>query len=205
MAKEDPKPAVDNDESSSDFWKTMKEEDKHDRASSRLVAAHQFAHAREFAKSKGFELIQHSEVHYKIKTPHWTFEVYPGNGRIWTNDRSAPILIRRMPVCWNLLDVVAAVAKELEKMPKPGEQNDDASLSEAMRQFKNASIMAAAHHFRLSRQGNVFKVIAHGWSLELHPESQQIVRVDDKGPHLEFEGKWTLMDVVKAIIKKMEK
>ena len=210
MAKKHTKPAVNSDdESTGDFWRAMKDADKSERTDNRQVAQIQFPQARAFAKEHGFELIKHSDVHYKIKTSAWTFEVYPSNGRIWTSDHSAPILIRHMPVCWNLLDVVHAVFKELEKLPKkepvaPIEQND-VSLSEATKQFRNASVMAAAHHFRLSKQGNAFKATAAGWTLELHPESQEIVRVDDKGPHLELPEQWTLMDAVKAIIKKLEK
>ena len=169
----------------------------------RKIAVFQFPAAQAFAKEQGFELIRHTDVHYKIKTPHWSFEVYPGNRRIWTGDRNAPNLIRHMSLLWTLRDAVSAAAKELKKMPK--KEVEPVHAPEPLREFKNASILASGHKFRLVKHGNIYKAIAHGWALELHPDTHEVVRVNDKGPHLELPKNWTLMDVVRGIIKKMEK
>lgn len=186
-----------------DYWRDVKHARQQDGQENRVAADKMYPEAAKFAEQHGFQLIRHTDAHYKIKTRLWTFEVYPGNKRIWCADRGAPILITRVPFDWTLLDLVKAVQEELTSHP----ESVTVALPERVKpsgEFRNASVMASAHKLRFSKTGNVYRLRGKGWTIELRPDLQQVTNVDGNGPQLTLPKSWTLMNVVSAAIKAQE-
>jgi hypothetical protein len=91
----------------------LKQERQQEGEKNRRRAGHQFKEASTYAAQYGFQLIRHSETHYKVKTRMRCFEVYPGNQRIYQHpNKRGPYI--KLPLDWTLLDVVQAVAQELQ-------------------------------------------------------------------------------------------
>lgn len=186
------------------------------RGERRMEAMRQYERAAIFARSRGFELIRHTEAHYKVRTPWWDLEIYPSTYRLYNHpDNPAPILKKNLPENWTLLDVVHAVAQAIKDKPKPeqplGQETTPAMtdrVSQARLDFKKASMFASAHGFFFYKSGDMYRVKGPHWELLVDPAKHTITRVDDKGPHLEKSSElgedWRLLDVVKAVQDRLE-
>ena len=90
----------------------LKKENQEEGERNRQCAHSQFKEASTYAAQHGFQLIRHSDTHYKVKTREWCFEVYPGNQRIYHHPgKKGPFI--KLPLHWTILDVVQAVAQEI--------------------------------------------------------------------------------------------
>lgn len=96
-----------------EIFDIIEHENQKEREQNRRRAGYQFKEASVYASKHGFQLIRHTEAHYKVKTKQWCFEVYPGNQRIYHHpNKKGPYI--KLPLNWTLLDVVQAVAQELQ-------------------------------------------------------------------------------------------
>lgn len=72
----------------------------------------------EFA-SAGFRLTQHSPIHYRVRHPDWSLDLYPTNGRVYGK---GPFL--DLDHGWTLHDVLR-VLKHPPEYPEPDEEDND--------------------------------------------------------------------------------
>jgi len=197
------------DDDEPESWGSIREKAQHEAKGRRAHADHEFRQASAYAMAHGFELVRHTDAHYKVKTPHFLLEVYPGNQRVYRHNDETPYI--PMPRPWGLMDVVKGVAKILGDLPPVTPRATEATKSDVtvgMEEFKQASIRASQYGFALYKTGGVYSIriskSRKGWQIIVDPVKRTITRVDNKGPHPEVEDDWTLMDVVEAVHRRLE-
>lgn len=165
----------------------------------RQTAKEEYYQAANYAYRHGFQLIQHTDAHYKVKTPDFVLEVYPGNLRIYRHSSDVPFI--KLPDNWTLMDVVKSVA-EITYVKKP-------TIMSPQEEFKQASLFASQCGFYLFKRGKIYSVrptrtFKSDWEIVIDTLNKTITRVNNKGPHPELEENWNLIDVVAAINKRLQ-
>jgi hypothetical protein len=210
-----------DEEPEPESWDSIRARRRHHGQKRRGTAEKQYAEAAAYARQNGFELVRHTDAHYKVKTAHFLLEVYPGNQRIYRHESNTPFI--HLPDVWSLMDVVQGVAKVLKRMAPvlaemPWERDErqwgesqaaEKSQVSPQNEFKQASMLASQYGFCLYKTGNKYSIRptmsrSRGWEIVVDPATQTITRINDKGPHPELPNEWTLTDVVEAVHKRLE-
>lgn len=102
-------------DSTSEYWRDIKDARRQERQENRAVSEGMFAEAAMCAEASGFRLVKHSDAHYSLRKfskrdtflPLWILNIYPGNRRIYRDPntiKKAPFL--KLKPDWTLMDVV---------------------------------------------------------------------------------------------------
>lgn len=96
-----------------DTYRAMRELAQADAAQSRQVAGDDFPLARDIAAVHGMELRRHSDQHYSLRSATWILNLYPGNGRVYS-DPNKPGPLLRLQFDWTLVDAVKRAVQVIE-------------------------------------------------------------------------------------------
>lgn len=95
----------------------MKAERQLEKSDRRVSARQQFISAKDLAAAHHLILHRCSDVHYQLMPTHrrWLINVYPGNQRLYSDkSKPGPYLKSKLPIPWDLLDVVKSAVAVLE-------------------------------------------------------------------------------------------
>lgn len=110
------KPENDDDASTSEMWKAIKQERKIHNQNRRYFADAQHELASHIAEAAGLKLLRHTDSHYSLGVAGgWRVNIYPGNRRIYHDENRSRGPYLKLPGEWNILDVVEAAISAMEK------------------------------------------------------------------------------------------
>lgn len=99
-----------------EIYKILKTENQKAGQNRRQVAIRDFKEASILAAQNGLQLSKcdHEGIRFRLKCKDWIKDIYPGNQRIYcpNPEKSGPFL--RLPVSWQLKDVVLAAINKGE-------------------------------------------------------------------------------------------
>ena len=85
----------------------IKEANKADAQHNRELAFQEFPDAAALASEHGIDLLHRTDAHYQLRTRDWIINLYPGNGRIFSDTHKRGPFLRLLHP-WTLLDAVKA-------------------------------------------------------------------------------------------------
>ena len=100
-----------------DLWRESKELQQRKKELNRNQATADYDQAARLAKDHGLELRKISAVHYQLIRPkptYWILNIYPGNQRLYGDNKHRPPFVEIKAKPWNLNLLVSSVITQLQ-------------------------------------------------------------------------------------------